>query len=183
MTRTDPYELKYGTPDWCHDAKPDGQKALSSLLAELRGTPERFLAYAGFHDEKTGQSYHIDDALDNGWPFAATLHDHVDHTNLHVHWWDYDKELVCKYKITTRFSVTGIETPEEPELDFQLLESGVCNFDFTARDTAAAYLTTRLLPCPCANERVDLWWSLTGRTDQTMFHWALMPESNTWMQL
>lgn len=26
VKRIDPYELKYGNPDWCSDAQPDGKK-------------------------------------------------------------------------------------------------------------------------------------------------------------
>lgn len=120
--------------------------------------------------------------MENGYPFAATLHDHVDHTNLHVRWWIYGKEYVCEYKLTTGFITAGEEVPV-PELAFTILKSGVHDFGGNAENAAFAYLKLRLLPQPCANERVDMWWSLTGRMDQTMLHLALMPEAAYWMQL
>ena len=182
MTRTDPYENKYGNPDWCHKAQPDGRKAITSLLEEFREHPDRYLPLAGFQDKETGEACHIDDALDHGFPFAATLHDHVDHTNLHARWWVGGKEYLCKYKVTTGFMTVGEETPA-PELAFTLLESGVYDREGSAEHSAGEYLQLRIAPCPCANERVDMWWSLTGRFDETLFHLALMPESNYWMQL
>ena len=183
MIRTDPYEDKYGNPDWCHDAQPDGRKALSSLLADFRANPDSYLSAAGFQDKETQRRCHIDDAMENGYPLAATLHDHADHTNLHVHWWLYGKEFVCEYKITTRYPPAGEGEKPEPELAFTLLNSGIYNSEGASQDAAMDYLKLRLTPCPCSNERVDMWWSLTGRVDQTMWHLALMPESNTWMQL
>lgn len=182
MIRTDPYENKYGNPDWCHDAQPDGRKAVTSLLEDFRAAPASYLAGINFHDDKTGQTFHIGDGMGNGWPFAATLHDHADHTNLHVRWWEYGKEYVCRFKLTTSFMAAGEET-FAPELAFTLLESGVYDIEGSAERAVGDYLKPRFLPQPCANERVDMWWSLTGRMDQTMFYWALMPESNTWMQL
>ena len=182
MIRTDPYEDKYGNPDWCHDAQPDGRKALSSLIEDFRKNPDQCLNTFWFPDKQTGQIYSIDDALENGYPFAATLHDHADHTNLHVRWWTGGKEYVCEYKLTTCFA-PGEEDETIPELAFTRLKEGVYGFIGSAENAAFEYLKLRFLPQPCANERVDMWWSLTGRTDQTMFHLALMPESNCWMQL
>lgn len=94
MKRPDPYELKYGNPDWCHDAQPDGRKAVSSILEDFRANPDQYLTELNFPDETTGHGYCIATAMENGFPFAATLHDHADHTNLHVRWWLYSKEFV-----------------------------------------------------------------------------------------
>lgn len=179
MKRTDPYENKYGDPDYCRSPKADGRKALSSLLADFRETPDEYLPLAGFLDKETGEGCFVTDAMGHGWPFAATLHDHVDHTNLHVRWWIANVEYVCNYKVTTVFPEVG----DEPRLDYQLTYSGVIKGERNAEKLAVSYLTGRINPCPCANERVDMWWSLTGRMDETMFHLALMPESNYWMQL
>lgn len=183
MNRIDPYELKYGNPDWCYDAQPDGRKALSSLLAEFREHPDQYLNTFWFPDKQTGQVYSIDDAMENGYPFTATLHDHVDHTNLHVRWWIRGKEYVCEYKLTTVYP-PGMEGEDpEPELAFTRLKEAVYDIEGSAERAAFEYLRLRFRPCPCPNERVDMWWSLTGRTDQTMFHFALMPEDKYWMQL
>ena len=182
MIRPDPYEEKYGNPDWCHDAQSDGRKALSSLIEDFREYPDQYLTNLCFRDEATGQVHRVETAMENGYPFAATLHDHVDHTNLHVRWWIYGKEYVCEYKLTTGFITAGEEVPV-PELAFTILKSGVYDFEGSAESAAFEYLKLRLLPQPCANERVDMWWSLTGRMDQTMFHLALMPEATYWMQL
>lgn len=183
MKQIDPYDLKYGNPDWCHDAQPDGRKALSSLIEDLRENPDQYLNTFWFPDKQTGQIYSIDDAMENGYPFAATLHDHVDHTNLHVRWWIYGKEHVCEYKLTTVYPPGREGEKPEPELAFTRLKEGVCDFGGSAERAAFEYLRLRFLPQPCANERVDMWWSLTGRMDQTMFHLALMPEAKYWMQL
>lgn len=182
MTRTDPYEDKYGNPDWCHDAQPDGRKVVTSILEDFRANPDSYLTSLCFRDEQTERIHYIENAMENGYPFAATLHDHVDHTNLHVRWWLYGKEFVCEYKLTTGFVTAGEEVPV-PELAFTILKSGVYDFEGSAERAARDYLRLRFLPQPCANERVDMWWSLTGRTDQTMFHLALMPEATAWMQL
>ena len=186
MTRTDPYENKTGAVYWDRSFRPDGQKALSMLLAELRKNPEECLTQAGFPAPKSNKVFHIDDAISAGLPFAATLHDHVDYTTLHVRWWTNYAEYYCDYKVTTFFDGMGA-----PDLDFQRGETYClpCHAGMgesarqVAQKEAIGYLMQRILPCPLADERVDLWWSLTGRTDQTMFHWALMPESNTWMQV
>nr|DAV25712.1 MAG TPA: hypothetical protein [Caudoviricetes sp.] len=182
MHRIDPYELKYGNPDWCHDAQPDGQKVVTSLLEDFRANPDQYLSSICFQDEQTGQVYYLEDATSHGWPFVATLHDHVDHTNLHVRWWIGGKEYVCEFKLTTNFMTAGEETPV-PELAFTLLESGVYDIGGSAGRAAGEYLKLRFFPCPCTNERVDMWWSLTGRMDQTMWHLALLPEAACWMQL
>nr|DAN94550.1 MAG TPA: hypothetical protein [Caudoviricetes sp.] len=182
MHRIDPYELKYGNPDWCHDAQPDGQKVVTSLLEDFRANPDQYLNTFWFPDKQTGQVYSIEDATSHGWPFVATLHDHVDHTNLHVRWWIGGKEYVCEYKLTTCF-VPGEEDETIPEVAFTRMKEGVYDIEGNAGRAASEYLKTRFAPCPCANERVDMWWSLTGRMDQTMWHLALMPESNYWIQL
>lgn len=182
MKRPDPYEKKYGAPDWCHDAQPDGRKAVTSLLEDFRANPDNGLSSICFRDEETEQVYYLDDAISHGWPFAATLHDHVDHTNLHARWWVGGKEYVCEFKLTTSFMTAGEEIPV-PTIAFTPLKSGVCDFVGSAENAAFEYLKLRFLPQPCANERVDMWWSLTGRMDQTMFHLALMPEAMHWMQL
>ena len=181
MKRIDPYERKQGHPDWCRDAQPDGRKAVTSLLEVFRANPDAYLANLWFQDEQTGQIHHIEDAMKNGYPFAATLHDHADHTNLHVHWWFYGKEYVCEFKLTTMFMTAGEDEPT-PELGFVLLKSGVYDFEGTAERAAVDYLGLRLSPCPCANERVDMWWSPVGQMDETMFHLALLPEAVYWMQ-
>lgn len=150
MNRPDPHDLKYGNPDWCHDAQPDGRKALSSLLAEFREHPDQYLELAAFPGKESNRTYYITDASDHGWPFVVTLHDHAE---------------------------------GEQRLVFKLTHSEVRKTDRQSDDHAVDYLTARLRPCPCSNERVDMWWSLTGRMDQTMFHLALMPEAKYWMQL
>jgi hypothetical protein len=182
MKRPDPYEEKYGAPDWCYDAQPDGRKVITSILEDFRANPDQYLSNICFRDEQTGEFHHIDAALDHGWPFAATLHDHADHTNLRVHWWAVGKGYMCDFKLTTGFITAGEEVPV-PELAFTLLKSGVYDLEVTAERAAEDYLQARIHPCPCANERVDMWWSLTGRVDQTMFHLTLMPEARHWMQL
>ena len=182
MNRIDPYERKQGHSDWCHDAQPDGRKAVTSLLEVFRANPDQYLTNLCFQNEETGQIHRIETAIENGYPFAATLHDHVDHTNLHARWWVWGKEYVCEFKLTTTFMAVGEEEPV-PELGFTLLKSGVYDFEGTAERAALDYLGLRLAPCPCANERVDMWWSPAGRMDQTMFHLALMPEAAYWMQL
>lgn len=183
MNRPDPYEDKYGTFDWCYDAQPDGQKALSSLLADFRANPDSYLSAAGFCDKETEQECFIIDAIEHGWPFAATLHDHVDHTNLHVRWWIANAIYECYYKVTTVFDDARDGEKREPHLTFKLTHSKVYKTEGYAEQSAIDYLTAIIRPTPCANERVDMWWSLTGRMDQTMFHLALMPEAVHWMQL
>lgn len=182
MNRIDPYEDKYDALDWCHDAQPDGQKVVTSLLEDFRANPDQYLNTFWFPDKQTGQVYSIDDAMENGHPFAATLHDHADHTNLHVRWWIGDKEYMCEYKLTTCFA-PGEEDETIPEVAFTRMKEGVYDSTGSPQYAAGEYLRLRFFPCPCANERVDMWWSLSGRTDQTMFHWALMPEAEYWMQL
>lgn len=182
MNRIDPYQDKYGTLDWCHDAQPDGQKVVTSLLEDFRANPDQYLNTFWFPDKQTGQIYSIDDAMENGYPFAATLHDHADHTNLHVRWWIGGKEYMCEYKLTTCF-VPGEEDETIPEVAFTRMKEGVYDSTGSPQYAAGEYLRLRFFPCPCANERVDMWWSLSGRTDQTMLHWALMPEAEYWMQL
>ena len=182
MNRIDPYEDKYGTFDWCYSAQPDGRKLITSLLEDFRANPDQHLSSICFRDEETEQVYYLDDAISHGWPFAATLHDHVDHTNLHVRWWIGGKEYVCEFKLTTGFMTAGEETPV-PTIAFTLLKSDVYDIEGNAGRAASEYLKTRFAPCPCANERVDMWWSLSGRMDQTMFHLALLPEAAYWMQL
>ena len=183
MNRPDPYECKYGNPDWCHDAQPDGQKATSTLLAEFRERPDDYLGMAAFQDKETERTYFIYEAMDHGWPFAATLHDHVDHTNLHVRWWIANALYECYYKVTTLFDDARDGEKREPRLTFKLTHSQVRKTEGYAEQSAMDYLTGIIRPTPCANERVDMWWSLTGRMDQTMFHLALMPEAKYWMQL
>lgn len=182
MNRIDPYDDKYGTFDWCYDAQPDGRKLVTSLLEDFRANPDQHLSSICFRDEETEQVYYLDDAISHGQPFAATLHDHVDHTNLHVRWWIDGKEYVCEFKLTTSFVTAGEETPV-PTIAFTHLKSGVYDSTGSSQYAAGKYLKLRFFPCPCANERVDLWWSLSGRMDQTMFHLALMPEGEYWMQL
>lgn len=182
MQRIDPYERKQGRPDWCHDAQPDGTKAVISILEDFRANPDQYLTNLCFRNEETGQIHRIESAMENDFPFAATLHDHADHTNLHVRWWMWGKEYVCFFKLTTAVMTVGEGVPV-PELGFTLLKSGVYDFEGTSERAATDYLVSRLSPCPCANERVDMWWSLTGRMDETMFHLALLPEAAYWMQL
>lgn len=182
MNRIDPYERKQGHSDWCHDAQPDGRKAVTSLLEVFRANPDQCLTNLCFQNEETGQIHRIETAIENGYPFAATLHDHVDHTNLHARWWVWGKEYVCEFKLTTTLTAVGEEEPV-PELGFTLLKSGVYDFEGTTERAALDYLGLRLAPCPCANERVDMWWSPAGRMDETMFHLALMPEAVYWTQL
>lgn len=182
MNRIDPYQDKYGTFDWCHDAQPDGQKVVTSLLEDFRANPDQYLNTFWFPDKQTGQIYSIDDAMENGYPFAATLHDHADHTNLHVRWWIGGKEYMCEYKLTTCF-VPGKKDETIPEVAFTRMKEGVYDSTGSPQYAAGEYLRLRFFPCQCANERVDMWWSLSGRTDQTMFHLALMPEAEYWMQL
>lgn len=179
MNRPDPDECKYGNPDWCHDAQPDSRKALSSLLAEFREHPDQYLELAAFPGKESNRAYYITDASDHGWPFAVTLHDHADHTNLHFLWWIWDIEYECYYKVTTAID----HADGEQRLAFKLTHSEVRKTSKQSDDQAVDYLTARLRPCPCSNERVDMWWSLTGHMDQTMFHLALMPEAKYWMQL
>lgn len=183
MERIDPYEMKYGNPDWCHDAQPDGQKALSSLLAEFREHPDDYLGLAGFQDKETERACFISDAMEHGWPFAATLHDHADHTNLHFRWWIANKLYECHYKVTTVIDDARDGEKREPHLTFKLTHSKIYETERYGEQSAIDYLTLVIRPQPCANERVDMWWSLTGRMDQTMFHLALMPEAKYWMQL
>lgn len=182
MKRIDPYDLKYGNPDWCWDMQSDGRKLVTSLLEDFRKNPDGYLAGINFPDDATGQTHYIGDGMGNGHPFAATLHDHADHTNLHVRWWTGGKEYKCRFKLTTSFMTIGEET-SVPTVAFTLLKSGVYDIEGSAERAAGDYLKFRFWPCPCSNERVDMWWSLSGCMDVTMFHWALMPEAKYWMQL
>lgn len=50
MNRPDPYEEKYGNPDWCSDAQPDGRKVLSSLIEDFREYPDQYLTNLCFRD-------------------------------------------------------------------------------------------------------------------------------------
>lgn len=152
---------------------------ITDMLQVLKWTWETLLVVADAYDYTIREAI---DAMENGCPFAATLHDHADHTNLHVRWWIGGKEYVCEYKLTTCF-VPGQEDETIPEVAFTRMKEDVYDSVGSPQYAAGEYLKVRFFPCPCANERVDMWWSLSGRTDQTMFHWALMPEADYWMQL
>lgn len=56
MNRPDPDECKYGNPDWCHNAQPDGRKALSSLIEDFRETPSGISTHSGSLISKQAKS-------------------------------------------------------------------------------------------------------------------------------
>lgn len=192
MTRTDPYDEKTGVQHWDQDIPLDGQKAISALVAEFRKNPNPYISAVGFKEgPEDHRGQRLWEAMEAGRPFAVTLHDNVDYTSLHARWWLGGAEFFCKFKIITVVDNTDSEDAEPPYLEYKLVSTHVTGSkDLGGKpsqrvdlEKATAYLSGKLFPCPLADERVDLWWSLTGRTDQTMFHWALMPESDTWMQL
>lgn len=71
MQRIDPYERKNGHPDWCHDAQPDGRKAVTSILEDFRANPDQYLTNLWFRNEATGQVHSIVSTLAEWVPWLC----------------------------------------------------------------------------------------------------------------
>lgn len=157
----------------------DGQKATSALLREFRENIGRFVAQVSFTDEEEGREFRISDAIKEGHPFIAVLHDHVDYTVLYVRWWTGWHSCACKYKI-----VTGANRFGRPCLDFQLAwTEHYSDFMQWEKDEALRALRYRMEPSPRLDERLDFWWSLHGRVDRSMLCFTLLSGHDAWIQL
>lgn len=156
----------------------DGQKATSALLRKLRENIEQYIVQAELVDPEDGQTFRISDAIKEGKPFIAVLHDHVDYTTLYVRWWTGWHSCACKYKIVTGANRFGAC------LDFQLAwTEHYSDFMQWEEDEALRALRYRMEPSPHLDERLDFWWSLHGRTDRSMLRFTLLPGHDAWMQL
>lgn len=179
IERADTYKPKGDPATWDKHIEVDGQKATNTLLEEFRKNIGEFIVQASLIDEEDGQEFRISDAIKEGNPFIAVLHDHVDYTMLFIRWWTKWHSCACKYKI-----VTGADHNGEQCLDLQLARTEhYLDFMQWEKDEALRALRYRMEPSPHPDERLDFWWSLRGRTDGSMLRFTLLPGHDAWMQL